>query len=308
MKTILERLFIDSDRYKLSDYKEGEVFPIVSDVMFHTMLNNESRKQYVSYFLSLVLEKSYEDIYNGIVFSKEQLDKENYHDSKKTVDLVCTIDGKVYNVEMNNNMDIPSLERNISYMEKLYSSSMKRGNKVYHYNNVVQININNFNFEGNENEIDKFYIMNSNKEVLTNKIQIIYIYLPLIRKKLYNKEKLTLLEKLLLVFNEKESEELNQMMKGDKIMSAYRNDAYEASQDSEVLGLYDKEKEQERLEYLRLEYATEKGIEQGIEQGIQRGSEQTRMEIAKNFLALDIPIEKISTATGIDIETLKNLK
>lgn len=91
------------------------------------------------------------------------------------------------------------------------------------------------------------------------------------------------------------------MMKGDKIMSAYRNDAYEASQDSEVLGLYDKEKEQERLEYLRLDYATEKGIEQGI----QRGSKQTRIEIAKNFLALDVPIEKIATATGLDIETLK---
>ncbi len=28
--------------YKLSDRKEGEPFPIVSDVMFHTMLNNES--------------------------------------------------------------------------------------------------------------------------------------------------------------------------------------------------------------------------------------------------------------------------
>ena len=304
MKPILKRSLIEDERYKLQDYRKGEMLPLVSDVMFHTMLNNESRKQYVSYLLSLILEKDYKDIYNGISFSKEQLDKENYHDSKKTVDLVCTIDGEIFNVEMNNNMSVPSLERNISYINKLYSGSMKMGNKEYQYNKVIQINLNNFNFKDNKNEIDEFYIMNHNKEVLTDKIRIIYIYLPLIRKKMYNKkEKLTSLEKLLLSFNEKDSDELKKVIKGEKFMEEYRRDAYDASQDSEILGLYNKEEEDKMLEAMRIDYAKEEGIEKGI----QQGAEQAKIEIAKKLLKMEISLEQISEVTGIDLETLKKL-
>ena len=304
METILKRPFITKGRYKLEDYRKGEMLPLVSDVMFHTMLNNESRKQYVSYLLSLIFEKDYEKIYNSIEFSKEQLDKENYHESKKTVDLVCKIDGEIFNIEMNNNMNIPSLERNISYIDRLYSGSMKVGNRQYKYNTVIQINLNNFNFKNNQKEIDEFYIMNSDGEVLTDKIKIIYIYLPLIRKKLYNKEKLTPLEKLLLSFNEKESKELNTIIKGEKIMKEYRCDAYDASQDSEILGLYDKEAEDKMLREMSIDYAKEEGIEQGIEQG----SKQTKIEIAKNLLNADVPIEKVSMWTGLDIKTLEEIK
>ena len=298
---------MEEDRYKLEDYGKGEMFPAVSDVMFHTMINNESRKQYIAYLLSLTLEKDYDEIYHGIVFNKQQLDKENYHDSKKTVDLVCTIDGEVYNVEMNNNMDASMLERNISYMEKLYSGSMKRGDKTYHYNKVIQININNFNFVGNKKEIDEFYIVNNDKEVLTDKLRIIYIYLPLIRKKLYNKADLTTLEKLLLTFNEKENVELDKLIKGDKIMEEYRTDAYEASQEEEILGLYDKEKEAERLKMISLDYATEKGMKQGLEQGRKEGTEKTKVEIAKKLIKMGISLEQVSEGTGMDIKDLEKM-
>ena len=312
MKPILKRSLIEDGRYKLQDYREGEMLPLVSDVMFHTMLNNESRKQYVSYLLSLILEKNYEEIYNSIEFSKEQLDKENYHESKKTVDLVCKIEGEIFNIEMNNNMSIPSLERNISYMNKLYSGSMKIGKKEYQYNKVIQINLNNFNFKENKNEIDEFYIMNHNREILTDKIRIIYIYLPLIRKKLYNKEKLTSLEKLLLSFNEKDSDELKKVIKGEKFMEEYRRDAYDASQDSEILGLYNKEEEDKMLEAMRINYAKEEGVEQGIKQGIEKGieqgSKQAKIEMAKNLINENVPLETISKWTGLDIKTIENLK
>lgn len=301
MKPILKRSLIQDDRYRLQDYREGEMLPIVSDVMFHTMLNNESRKQYVSYLLSLILEKDYKEIYNSIQFSKEELDKENYHDSKKTVDLVCTVDKEVFNIEMNNNMSIPSLERNISYINRLYAGSMKQGDKKYHYNKVIQININNFNFDGNTNIIDEFYIKNKNSEVLTDKIKILYIYLPLIRKKMYNnKEKLTLLEKLFLVFNEKDSNELKKLIKGEKIMEEYRQDAIDASQKSEILGLYDKEKESERLEQIRLDYAREEGVEEG--------ELQASLKIAKNLIKRGYSLEEVSINTELDIETLKNIE
>ena len=144
--------------YKLSDRKEGEPFPIVSDVMFHTMLNNESRKQYVSYLLSLLIGKSRSEIEENIIFIKNKLDKQNYHDSSKTVDLVCELDDEIYNIEMNNNTtSIEALERNISYITDLYKSKMKRGSK-YQYQKCIQINLNNFSFQGDNNTIEVYQL------------------------------------------------------------------------------------------------------------------------------------------------------
>ena len=115
--TILEKEITRENSYKLRDIKKGDIMPMVSDVMFHTMLNNSNRKKYVSYLLSLVLEEDYKEILNSIEFVKDEIDKENIYESKKTVDLVCKVKDKIYNVEMNNNGGIESLERNISYLK-----------------------------------------------------------------------------------------------------------------------------------------------------------------------------------------------
>ena len=54
-KTILELPISRKNAYLLKELKKGDRIPIVSDVMFHTMLNNESRKQYAAYLLYLLL-------------------------------------------------------------------------------------------------------------------------------------------------------------------------------------------------------------------------------------------------------------
>lgn len=322
MNSILERKFDLSNRYELSDYKKGEMFPAVSDTMFSTMFNNSSKKKYVSYLLSLVLNKDYDEIYNSIEFSKDKLDNDNYYDSKRSVDLVCKIEGEYYNIEMNNNNKRSMLERNIEYVSKLYSDSNKTGND-YIYNKVVQININNFSFDGYDKVFDTFNIQNSDGEILTNKIIIIYISLPNIRKKLYNKLELNELEKLLLVINEKDSDELSKLIGGNRIMKDYREDAYNSSQDEHIVGLYDREAMLERLKKIDLleeheegyEEGIEEGIAQGFEQGIKRGIEQgieqgkkeTMSSLIKSMYQKNISIEMISEITNTDIKKIKRI-
>ncbi len=48
-------------------------------------------------------------------------------------------------------------------------------------------------------------------------------------------------EKLLLVFNENDNNILKDLSKGDKIMKEYINDSRRASEQDEVIGMYDKE-------------------------------------------------------------------
>lgn len=88
-KSILELPMSRKNAYELKELKKGERISIVSDVMFHTMLNNEVRKQYVSYLLALLLDKDLEQIENNIQFLKNKIDKRNVYESDKTVDLVC---------------------------------------------------------------------------------------------------------------------------------------------------------------------------------------------------------------------------
>ena len=317
---ILQQEITKEGAYELKKIKKGDIIPLVSNTMFETMLNNTKRKKYVAYLLSLILEENFKDVLNGLEFVKESMDKENYYDSKKTVDLICKFKDKYYNIEMNNNnTEKERLERNISYLTKIYDGSMKIGNKKYIYNNCVQININNFNFRGNTKEIDKFYIQNDNLDKLTDKITFVYIYLPLIRKKYYNKGELTKLEKLMMIFNEEKTETVESLMKEEIVMEEYRRDATEASKEETIIGLYDKELEdkmlQEAVNDRLLQEGKEEGIKEGKIQGIKEGKVEGIKEgkiegilsVAKEMLKRKVSISDISLYTGLSKKEIENI-
>ena len=94
-------------------------------------------------------------------------------------------------------------------------------------------------------------------------------------------------------------------------MSEYRKDSLKASEDEDIIGLYDKELHLEMLHNSELKEAREKGLEEGIEQGLERGLEQGRkeekIETAKNLLKNGISLEIIMKSTGLSEEELNSL-
>ena len=48
--------------YRLDERRDGYKIPIVSDFMFNVMLNNESRKQFICYFISSLLGAKYDEV------------------------------------------------------------------------------------------------------------------------------------------------------------------------------------------------------------------------------------------------------
>ena len=52
----------------------------------------------------------------------------------------------------------------------------------------------------------------------------------------------------------------------------------------------------------------QKGIQQGIQQGIQKGAAEEKLEIARNLLKINLPLEQISKATGLTIAEIENLQ
>ena len=83
-------------------------------------------------------------------------------------------------------------------------------------------------------------------------------------------------------------------------MEEYVKESIKASQDEEVIGLYDKELHLEKLRLSELKEAKEKGIEQGVE--------QEKIEIAKELLNNNVSLDIIMKSTGLSKEEIANLK
>ncbi|MDE5587475.1 MAG: hypothetical protein K2I72_03780, partial [Bacilli bacterium] len=136
-------------------------------------------------------------------------------------------------------------------------------------------------------------------------------YLPKIRKKLYNKDKLTELERLLLVFNEGSPDRLENLIGEDKVMSEYRKDALDASEDEEIIGLYDKELHLEMLRNTELHHAKDEGRkegkEEGIQEGIEKGIEKEKRDTVRRLLKSGVDKKIIMEATDLTEEEIKNI-
>ena len=302
-KAVLDKAMSEKDAYELEDRYKGYKIPIVSDAMFRTMFYNESRKKYGCYLIALLLKQDFNEIYNNTTLIKANIDEAKENKTRKTVDYLCRIDDVVVNVEMNRNSSKTSLARNLGYMFSLYNGGMTKGDD-YFFETCIQININNFTFQDKNEVLDEYMIVNlkDSEEVYTNKIHIYNIYLPNIRKKDYNK--LEEYEKLLLVFNENDNNILNELSKGDKIMKEYIDDSRKASEEDEVIGMYDKELHEERLRKSELKEANENGRSEGIKEGIQQNRRETALKLLKKNIDLNI----ISECTGLSLDELKMLK
>ena len=48
--------------------------------------------------------------------------------------------------------------------------------------------------------------------------------------------------------------------------------------------------------------------QQGIQQGIQKGAAEEKLEIARNLLKINLPLDQISKVTELTIAEIENLK
>ena len=86
----------------------------------------------------------------------------------------------------------------------------------------------------------------------------------------------------------------------------------ELSKDLEFSGYYDLEEahKQELEDMLNtgIRQGKEAGYSSGISDGINKGSKEKSIEIAKNMLEEDVPLDKIAKYTGLSIEEIEKIK
>ena len=190
----------------------------------------------------------------------------------------------------------------MEYAHRLYASKVKRknNNKKDNYQQIIQLNINNFSFIGNDNVVDIYFIQNDNLIKLSDKLIFIQIYIPNLLRKWYTigTQNLKEVERYLLGLVLRDKKESLEVGKGIKIMEEYVEDASLASLDDDLLEAYDKEL---ALKDLGKQIGIEEGKQIGIEEGKQIGLEEGKNEIATKMKEKGIDLDLIKDITGIDL-------
>ena len=292
---------------KLSrNIKKGQKISILSDTMLKAMFQNENRIKYSAKFLSYFIDVEYEDILNNICLAKNELDKNNENDKGERCDYVALLSDTSLNIEVNNNSSLEVLERNMEYAHRLYSKKIRRGEENYQYTQVIQFNLNNFAFKGNDKIVDIYTVTNDDNIGLSNKLIFVQIYVPNLRKKWYTKgiKSLSEEEKYILALVEMDLDKLNDLG-GENIMDEYVKEAEEVSFEGGVGEAYDKEWALRDQGYRD---GLSQGKAEGKAEGFSQGKIENKKEIAKNMLSKAMEVELISEITGLSIEEIENLK
>ena len=304
---------------KLSrNIKKGQKISILSDTMLKAMFQNENRIKYSAKFLSYFIDVEYEDILNNICLAKNELDKNVENDKGERCDYVALLSDTSLNIEVNNNSSLEVLERNMEYAHRLYSKKIKRGEENYQYTQVIQFNLNNFAFKGNDKIVDIYTVTNDDNIGLSNKLIFVQIYVPNLRKKWYTKgmKSLSEEEKYILALVEMDLDKLNDLG-GENIMDEYVKEAEEVSFEEGVGEAYDKEwalRDQGYRDGLSQGKAEGKaegfsqGKAEGKIEGFSQGKVESKKEIAKNLLKNKVDISIIVSSTGLSEEEINSLK
>ena len=108
-----------------------------------------------------------------------------------------------------------------------------------------------------------------------------------------------------------DKKELKNMPK-DKIVDKYITNVTIVNNDPEFQKYMSEEEDKRKIQNSLLSEAKEEGISQGytsgINDGISKGVSQEKVNIAKNLLSMNMPIEDISKATGLSTNEIKGLK
>ena len=310
-KTLHDLELDNSYVLKLSrNIKKGQKISILSDTMLKAMFQNENRIKYSAKFLSYFIDVEYEDILNNICLAKNELDKNNENDKGERCDYVALLSDTSLNIEVNNNSSLEVLERNMEYAHRLYSKKIRRGEENYQYTQVIQFNLNNFAFKGNDKIVDIYTVTNDDNIGLSNKLIFVQIYVPNLRKKWYTKgmKSLSEEEKYILALVEMDLDKLNDLG-GENIMDEYVKEAEEVSFEGGVGEAYDKEWALRDQGYRDgLSQGKAEGREEGKAEGISEGKNERNIEIARNMLKDNISVESISKYTDLSINEINSLK
>ena len=284
-----------------------------NDVAFKKVFGSEKHKDILIHFINDILELKGNDQIEGVEFLSSVQDAEIAYKKQSIVDVLCKDkNGVQIIVEMQVAPTKGFEKRAQYYAAKAYSRQLNSGQeedgKYQNLKEVIFIAIadcvifkDKIEYKSDHVILDK----NSHEHDLQD-FSFTFIELPKFNKTNIN-ELSSILEKWCFFFKNaaKTSEEDLEKLIGSDLVIKQAYDALSQFNWSEPeLLAYDEEIKRIRDNIAALDYQYDKGIEKGIE----KGKTERDLEIAKNLLLQNIPLDTISSATGLSLSEIKKLR
>ena len=292
--------------------EKPEKMRLTVDYAFKRVFGRNGNEGILKDFLESILDIEIKNI----TIQNPEIPK-NMRDSKIGIlDVRAEINGKeIIEVEMQVQNQYNMDKRSSTYITKIYSDQLKEGDSYVEVKKVAVINILNFNYyernsyhsvgrmkfeNSKENEkVDMGYILE--EQYVTDDLEMHFIELPKFRKK--NPDISSKLDQWLWLICGEEEKIKMAKNENEKIKEA-KSELEKLEMSAEDRELYEL-----RLKAIRDEInIRESGYTDGMKDGEEKGKKQKSIEIAKNMLKKQIPLELIEELTGIPKEKIEKLK
>jgi predicted transposase/invertase (TIGR01784 family) len=264
------------------------------DVIFKLLFGDVRNIDILIAFLKSVLTLPEEE-YESIVIVDPQLKRETIDDKLGIVDVkVTTKSGKILHVEIQVLEQEEIAERLTYYNAKMLAAQLKSGNDYDNLQKTISILIADFEIIKNSVKYHHIFQLRDKETgiIFTDLIEINTLELGKIPKQPDN----TLKYEWLQFLKSENEEEFEMIAQSNPVIQKAYVELKRLSQDEEAQLLYEARQKAIRDENSRMKSA------------IKKSRKERDLEIAKNLLKTNLPIEQISEVTGLSIEEIQKLK
>ena len=300
--------------------ESNKLIPIAADRCFKKVFGDPFAIQRLEGFLSVYYNIPYENIKGKVMIIESDKRESKEINKKQDSDLIIQmeINGaiKYINIEVNMEKGLV-IVRNITYMSYILSEYLKNKESYNKLPIIHQINFNNFEIDKNSKAVERYYFRNEMGHILSETLSSDQINLAISEKKWYDgsvkEEKIEDQGpiKLGALIKITDKDELLKCLEDIDMPKEIKKDIYDTTVEYSAIksniGLYDKELDTWKINQGNIELAKEQGLEQGLEQGFEQGAKENSIAIAKNMLAENVPLERISKFTGLSKDELERL-
>lgn len=276
-----------------------KIVPLSFDLMFKYIFGTNDNKKFTSDLLESLLDLEPGAFKDIEILNSVKLDRETILSKRFELDVLVRLpDGNEINLDMQRIYDENAEIKNTLYIFSKFSNFLKSGEKYDKLSKIFQVAFVKDNPLHDTDEIIKRYGIinynNPNDIILENHFKIIIVDVDKEENIPYTKlnKRFELWRKLI---GAETKEEMLEIAKVDSIFKEAVDTMTEFSSNDYVQDYTGKD----RLIRSQIDSAKKEGIEEGIEQG--------KIEIAKSLIGR-LPIEEISIATGLSIDTINSLK
>ena len=293
-------------------------YNLKNDIIFKAFFARKGNEIFLIDFLEALLNIKIERIKIKEEVNLEQL---AYNEKGGRLDLQAKLnDGVIVNIELQMKNHFNIFERTTLYAAKTISREDDRGKDYNEISKVIMINILGYNILDYEEYIsDTVIVLNKHRDYeMLKGIKWYFIELPKFRNQ--NPDMNEKINQWLAVLDDCNEEAIKMAEKKNKILKKAREEINYLTGDAAVRRLAELREDWEIDYAMGVNGAKRAGFEDGqrvgfedgkkvgFEDGQKAGFENGKKEIAENLLKLGMEIEKISEATGLTLEEIKNLK